>query len=169
MPKFQAMEDMLHLVIPFIERDEKGQVVRDQTIIFNSGIKVGKTKVIPASISIPDSDTSALKYMRAYGGNEANGGTSFREIVEKKSEVVKTVAKLEPKVVAPEKPAEETKAETEESEGLDASDYPEATTVQAAASVLRKLFPELTSRDVNNKDKVLNVAASKNISFSNLN
>ena len=160
MAKFQAMMDMLNLVVPFIERDGNGQLVRDQSITFNPGIRT-RDKVVPASIST--SDESVLKYLRAYGGNQANGGTSFLEVVEKKSEVKKAP---KPEVI------EEIKEEEQELESIDSepieSSYPEATTVQAASAILRGLYPELKSRDTNTKEKVLEVATGKGISFPNL-
>lgn len=163
MAKFQAMMDMLNLVVPFIERDGNGQLVRDQSITFNPGIRT-RDKVVPASIST--SDESVLKYLRAYGGNQANGGTSFSEVAEKKSEVKKA-----PKTEVIEEIEEEEKEfvfPDDLAESPTASSYPEATTVQAASAILRGLFTELKSRDTSTREKVIEVATGKGISFPNL-
>jgi DNA-binding ferritin-like protein (Dps family) len=156
--------NMTGLVVPFIVKDEKGNVVIDQSIVFNQG-STSRQGTIPASYMTDNPEI--IKYLHSYGGNEANGGHSFKEIVEKKSEAVKAVVKQAPKVIEPEIEAKEIIQDSEEQE-LNPSDYPEATKVQTAASILKKLFPELTARDINTKDKVLAVAAGKNISFSNL-
>lgn len=164
MAKFQAMMDMLNLVVPFIERDEKGQLVRDQSIAFNPGIRT-RDKVFPASIST--SDESILNYLRAYGGNKANGGTSFLELVEKKTEVKKAP---QPEAIQADKEQEDGDfiLPDDVDEIQAESSYPEATTVQAASAILKGLYPELKSRDTNTKEKVLEVATDKGISFPNL-
>jgi hypothetical protein len=163
MKKFEALYNMTALVVPFIVKSDTGAIIRDQTIVFNQG-STTKQGTTPASLMT--NDPEVIKYLQAYGGNEANGGISFREVVEKKSEV--KAEKSAPKEIAPEPPKEEgTEAGTDIGEG-ESNAYLEATTVQAAGNILKGLFEELTSRDVNNKEKVLAVAASKNISFPNL-
>lgn len=162
MKKFEALYNMTGLVVPFIVKDEKGNVVIDQSIVFNQG-STSKQGTIPANFMT--NNPEIIKYLQSYGGNEANGGQSFKEIAEKKE----VAAKKEPV----KKEAEPTKEEPGEGVSEDKADgnivdYPEATTVQMAGTILRGLFTELTSRDVNNKVKVLEIASSKNLSFSNL-
>lgn len=171
MAKFEAMMDLLSIIVPYIERDAKGQLIRDQSIVFNPGVRI-RDKVTPANIST--TDPSILVYLRAYGGNEANGGTSFSEVIEKKSEVKSAKA---PAVIA--EPAKVTVIEEVEeekefvfpndlAETPTESSYPEVLTVQAASAILRGLYPELKSRDTSNREKVLQIATDKGISFPNL-
>jgi hypothetical protein len=159
MKKFEALYNMTGLVIPFIVKDDRGSIVIDQSIVFNQG-STSKQGTVPANYM--SNDPEIVKYLQAYGGNEANGGHSFKEVVEKKAEA--KAEKPAPKEIEPEAP----KAESAEAVEGGPKAYSEAVTVQTAGSILKGLFPELTSRDVNNKDKVLAVAGSKNISFPNL-
>jgi len=169
MAKFQAMMDMLHLVVPFIERDGKGQILRDQTITFNTGNRV-KNKVYPATFST--NDPEVIKYLRAYGGNQANGGASFREIVDesapKKAEAKKAPETVSVNEAVNEVTVNESEEENAEEEKTSATEYPDVTTAQQAGIVLRGLFPGLTARDTNNKEKIFKLAEEKGISFPNL-
>jgi hypothetical protein len=183
MNKFIALGNIKSLIIPFIERDEKGQVVRDQSIVFNKGVKSRNT-FSPANIIV--SDPSTLDYLRKYKGNEANGGKTFREVIEKKTEVAKAAVptvekatKTEAVTVAP-TPAKQEETEfvfpddlaespvVEESNPTENTAYPEVTTVQEAGFVLRNLDNTLKTRDTNNKDKVLALAVKHRITFPNL-
>ena len=175
MAKFEALYGATQLIVPFIERNEAGQVIRVQSIVFNTGLSL-KDKIIPANYSTNDQDT--IKYLRAYGGNEANGGFSFKEIKEASTSKPVAEAKTPAAVVAEVPPLkEEAKedfvfpddlAESPEADESQAQDYPDVTTAQEAGAILRTLFPELTTRDTGSKAKIKSLIKDKNITFSNL-
>lgn len=185
MAKFEALNGVKTLVLSFIERDEKGAIVRDQTIPFNIGV-ISRDYSRPANLITEDE--ARIKFLRNHKGNEANGGIRFREIVEKQNikpkakteeksielpkhaptaAVVTELPKLEDDFVFPDDLAETPEA-TEEKALNENTDYPYVTTAQEAGLLLRTLFPELKARDVSPKAKALEVAASKKITFSNL-
>lgn len=182
MVKFEALDGATALIVPFIERDEKGQIVRDQSIPFNQGISL-RDKTIPAYI-IP-TDPDQIKFLRAYKGNQANGGYSYREIKEAQASKPATEAKSNatpvdlpkhaPAAVVTELPnLEEADKEfvfpddLAETPDPGSKDYPDVTTAQEASVILRSLFPELTVRDTSSKAKIKAFIADKNITFSNL-
>lgn len=176
MANFEALYDTTALIVPFIERDEKGQIIRDQSIVFNKGMAL-KDKVIPANYLTNNPDE--IRYLKANGGNEANGGFSFKEIIE--ATKATTEAKTKPVAVEPQKNipsavvTEMPKLEDDfvfpddlaETPDPGSKDYPDVNTAQEASAVLRSLFPELTVRDTNSKAKIKALIESKNITFSN--
>ena len=180
MAKFEALYGVTSLIVPFIERDEKGKIIRDQSIVFNQGMTL-KDKVIPANYLTNDPDK--IKYLKANGGNEANGGFSFKEIIVESKPA--PAAKANPASVDAPKPKHAPAAavvtelpaleddfifpdDLAESPSTGKTDYPEANTAQEASAVLRGLFPELTTRDTSSKAKIKAFIADKNITFSNL-
>lgn len=198
MAKFEALNGVKALVLSYIERDEKGAITRDQTIPFNQGVisrdYVRPANLITES---EDKIRFLRKHKgnEANGGirfREIVENQAAKPAIEAKP---KPVAADLPKhapaaaivtdlpkqaVVEPEPVAEPVEdkpfvfpddlaaAPVEPATASSANDYPEANTVQEASAVLRRLFPELTTLETNNKKKVFDVAASKNVTFSNL-
>lgn len=194
MAKFEALHGLKDLVVPWIEKDETGKIIRDQSVTFKKGLRNNK-EVIPASLITTEPDL--LKHLRSYGGNEKNGGSSFREII---TEAVKETVKAKTEPVAA-KPTPEPTPEPEAPKAPEPTPTPEPvqdpepvqepqpvqdpepasteaktegkvfeepTTVQAASAVLGELFPDIKSRDRNSREKVDAIAAANNISFPNL-
>lgn len=162
MPKFQALHNIKDLTVPFIEKDSEGNIIRDQSIVFNRGMNAARG-FIPAYFHSSDTDT--VNYLRAYPGNKTNGGSSFEEI--KEAEPVNTLAPKEMK--QEENPITEPMDEAKEQpkEGS-VKVYDDVTTVNEASAILLEMFEELVTRDVNTRAKIAAVAASKGLSFPNL-
>lgn len=165
MAKFVAL-GLRSLIVPFIEKDEKGNIIRDQSIVFNQGLRNAKG-FVPASYIT--NNEYEIKYLRANGGNKANGGRSFEEIKEAESKAEAPKAEAEKaENTKPEPTTNEAEAEEPESKEPESKDFPQATTVQEAGSILRTMIPGLKTRDVSSKDKVLEVASKNGITFPNL-
>ena len=172
MTKFEALYGLKSLNVPYIIRDENDQVIIDQTITFNQGINNGRN-LVPAYFFT--NDESKIAFLRAFPGNEANGGIIFKEV---KSETAPK-AKAEKKVTEPVAPtADESVAEptAEEEPVAEATEPTESATlvdndvetVQQGSSLLRGMFSELKAKDTKTKEQVLAIAKAKNISFPNL-
>lgn len=163
MPKFEALMEMRTLVVPFIERDEKGQLIRDQAITFKQGMNT-PNGVVPAYL-ITENEQE-VKYLREYPGNEQNGGMSFKELKEAaKEKPKKTVLKVET-----EEPLEESEetAETVESGDSETVVYGEVTTRQQAFAILKSLDPTVNTANTRTIEDMQKKAASLNVSFPNL-
>jgi hypothetical protein len=168
MPKFQALFNIKSLSVPFVVKDDEGNIIHDESINFNSGLNSAKG-FIPAFYHTSDKDK--LAYLRAYPGNLANGGSSFEEVEQEKpvvKKVVPAVKAVEPAPVAEPVVAEAPVLEEAKPEAGETQVFEDVTTVNEASSILRDMFPELKVRDVNTRDKVFAFSASKNLSFPNL-
>ncbi|HAH37798.1 MAG TPA: hypothetical protein DCL81_15190 [Algoriphagus sp.] len=174
MPKFVALFGIKNLSVPFIERDEEGKILRDETITFNKGQNGGRV-FVPAFFYT--NDPEKIKHLRNYPGNKKNGGCSFEEVEEAKNEI--KAAKAPEKPVKPAAdptpdpaadptpdPTPDPKNEVVIPEGFQS--FPEITTVNEASAKLRELFEDVTSKDTRNKKQVQEVAASKQVIFPNL-
>lgn len=161
MPKFQALHNIKDIIIPFVTRDKDGNITRDQSIVFNSGMNAAKG-FIPAYLHT--SETEIISYLRSYPGNKTNGGYSYEEVQEED-----TVNEQDPEpfntsdyeygeTYNPEQEPAESKVKV----------YEDVTTVNEASQILLEMFDDLVTRDVNTRAKIATVAASKGLSFPNL-
>lgn len=165
MPKFQALYNIKSLSIPFVVKDEEGTIIRDESINFNSGLN-SANGFIPAFLHTSEEDK--LAYLRAYPGNLANGGHSFEEVIQEEPAVEKVVPVVEASAVESPVAEEAPVSEQTEPQAGEQQVFEDVTTVNEASSILRDMFPELKTRDVNTRDKVFAFSEGKNLSFPNL-
>lgn len=175
MAKFQSLFGITRLTLSWIEKDENGNLIKDQTVRFIDGV-TSRDLNIPATLHTEE--TELLKFLRENTANAKNGGTTFEEVEEPKAEPKKPSKKVEEALVVDPQTVTiaEAEPETESTEdSQEPSDEPaevkifdQITTNREAIAFLKTVDPTIKTADLMNKAKIIEKATSLNLSFPNL-